>query len=516
MPENTRERVRLPAAPRTVGPEAPCGDLHTMETACRPIRPFIPDCTASARIAALNIANVPFCLECALICIKTKKNGGQAPATMDRAVTSFPLALLPLFTASLWSLPGACATNSTPYGCSSSVTALYYNLCDLGAVWGVAVEAFAVVGAVAAFVLLVVMVASLPFATEDGRRNAFGLQGGLLVCTLGLFGLAFAFVVGRDFSTCVARRFLFGVLFAGCFSCLLMHAVSLNALARRGHAYRGWKLCLGAAGLCAVEVIINTLWLVVTVARYPISSPGEPVPCAIDNPDFAMALIYVMVLLLAVPLAAAASLGGGRAEWRRPAVFILVTGVLSAGVWVAWIVMYVHGNSAHGGPGWDDPALAVALVTNAWVFLALYIIPEAAVMTEQSKDPQSPAEDACPAEGGGYETILSEQKDQGPQNVYVENKGFTMDEPNTAGRPVSPYSGYNGQIRSCVYQPTELALITKGLSSRMAISHDSTPPWVTSASHPQSGWSPAARVDERRPLPGPSHGGRGNAFQVLW
>ena len=28
-------------------------------------------------------------------------------------------------------------------------------------------------------------------------------------------------------------------------------------------------------------------------------------------------------------------------------------------------------------------------------------------------------------------------------------------------KPVSPYSGYSGQLRSSVYQPTELALISK-------------------------------------------------------
>lgn len=32
-------------------------------------------------------------------------------------------------------------------------------------------------------------------------------------------------------------------------------------------------------------------------------------------------------------------------------------------------------------------------------------------------------------------------------------------------KPVSPYSGYNGQVRSSVYQPTELALITKGMTN---------------------------------------------------
>lgn len=34
-----------------------------------------------------------------------------------------------------------------------------------------------------------------------------------------------------------------------------------------------------------------------------------------------------------------------------------------------------------------------------------------------------------------------------------------------AKKLTSPYSGYNGQLRSCVYQPTELALISKGLTN---------------------------------------------------
>lgn len=31
-------------------------------------------------------------------------------------------------------------------------------------------------------------------------------------------------------------------------------------------------------------------------------------------------------------------------------------------------------------------------------------------------------------------------------------------------KPVSPYGAYNGQLRSCVYQPTEIALIAKGMT----------------------------------------------------
>uniref|UniRef100_A0A8C9JSI2 G protein-coupled receptor class C group 5 member C n=3 Tax=Panthera TaxID=9688 RepID=A0A8C9JSI2_PANTA len=66
-----------------------------------------------------------------------------------------------------------------------------------------------------------------------------------------------------------------------------------------------------------------------------------------------------------------------------------------------------------------------------------------------------------PTRGVGYETILKEQKGQ---SMFVENKAFSMDEPASAKRPVSPYSGYNGQLLTSVYQPTEMALMHKGPS----------------------------------------------------
>lgn len=34
--------------------------------------------------------------------------------------------------------------------------------------------------------------------------------------------------------------------------------------------------------------------------------------------------------------------------------------------------------------------------------------------------------------------------------------------PFAAKKPVSPYSGYNGQLLTSVYQPTEMALMHKG------------------------------------------------------
>ncbi|TNN24160.1 G-protein coupled receptor family C group 5 member C [Liparis tanakae] len=333
------------------------------------------------------------------------------------------------------------ATNGTPAGCGADVASLYYNLCDLGAAWGVVLEALAAAGVVFSFVLLVALLASVPFARDQERRSAVALHAGFLVGTFGLFGLTFAFIVGKDFSTCCSRRFLFGVLFAGCFACLLMQSVRLNVLARRGAAPRAWVLCLAAAALWLVEVVINTEWLIITVVRRP---PGPPnatassaAPCDIANEDFVMALIYVMVLILAAAAASLAVMAGKHGRWKKDAAFIVLTSAASVGIWVAWIVMYVYGNSRRGGPSWDDPTLAIALVANAWAFLLLYTIPHVCGGAGAGEDPQSFGEDLYPNRAVGYETILKEQKGQ---NMFVENKAFSMEEPKQGASVPSPVS----------------------------------------------------------------------------
>ncbi|XP_049925740.1 G-protein coupled receptor family C group 5 member C-like [Epinephelus moara] len=352
---------------------------------------------------------------------------------------------------------------SAPRGCGSSISSMYYNLCDLTTAWGVVVEAFAATGVVTSFILLVVLMASLPFVTHKKRKGMVALQAGILVFTLGLFGLTFAFIVGRYSTSCAARRFLFGVLFSGCLACLAMHGLWLALLERRGRGPRSWMLCLGALGLWMVEVIINTEWLIITVVRSP---PGSIIvsdlSCGVASQDFVMALIYVMVLLLAVVLMALPSLTHKHKQWRRDGAFILATGLFTLVIWVAWIVMYLHGNRVAGNPSWDDPTLAIALVSNAWVFLFSYTIPEICLLTQADPDQEQPldGEDVYPAMSLVYDNAHKE-----PEHVYMENKAFSMDEPPAVPtKPVSPYAAYNGQLRSCVYQPTEIALIAKGLT----------------------------------------------------
>ncbi|KAI5283009.1 G-Protein Coupled Receptor Family C Group 5 Member C [Manis pentadactyla] len=367
--------------------------------------------------------------------------------------------------------PGAQAQDHAhaPPGCSPDLNPLYYNLCDRSGVWGIILEAVAGAGVVTTFVLTIILVASLPFVQDTKKRSLLGTQVFFLLGTLGLFCLVFACVVKPDFATCASRRFLFGVLFAICFSCLVAHVLALNFLVRKNHGPRGWVLFTVALLLTLVEVIINTEWLIITLVRGGAEGgpPGNDSagwapasPCAIANMDFVMALIYVMLLLLGAFMGAWSALCGRFRRWRKHGVFVLLTAATSIAIWVVWIVMYTYGNKQHESPTWDDPTLAIALAANAWAFVLFYVIPEVSHVTKPSPE-QSYQGDIYPTRGVGYETILKEQKGQ---SMFVENKAFSMDEPASAKRPVSPYSGYNGQLLTSVYQPTEMALMHKGPS----------------------------------------------------
>ncbi|RVE69563.1 hypothetical protein OJAV_G00079350 [Oryzias javanicus] len=386
---------------------------------------------------------------------------------------------------------------SAPRGCDPSISSIFYQLCDLTSVWGIVLEACAAAGVVTSFMLFVILLASLPFVTDKKRKGMVALQASILVFTLGLFGLTFAFIVDRYSTSCVARRFLFGVLFSGCLSCLVMHGLWLVLLQRRGSGPRSWTLWLGALGLWLVEVIINTEWLILTEVRNPSREPTVPdLPCIIANQDFVMALIYVMVLLLAVVLIALPSLKHKHKQWRRDGAFILVTGFFTSAIWVTWIVMYIYGNRVFGHASWDDPTLGIAVVSNAWVFLCFYAIPEVCLLTQQNSEQEQPpdGEHVYPARTLVYGPNRKESEPT-QQNLYVENKAFSMDEASIEPtKPVSPYGVYNGQPQSCVYQPTEIALIAKRLKAMdqgLGIPRATAPPL-----NPASGRSSLSRSIE--------------------
>lgn len=332
---------------------------------------------------------------------------------------------------------------SVPKGCGSTINSAYYNLCELMTVWGVVVESVAAGGVVLSIILFVILMAMIQFVKGKKRKAMVALQASILIFTLGLFGLTFAFIVGPYCSSCAARRFLLPVLFAGCLACLLMHGLWLALPERQSRGPRSWMLYLGALALWLVEVIINTGWFIITVVSSP--DRGVTVPdlsCSIAKQDFVMSVIYMMALLLAVVLMPIPSLMHKHKVWRRDGAFILVTGIFTLVIWIAWIVTYLHGNQVLGPSTWDDPTLAVAVVSNAWVFLFFYTIPEICFLTQKDPDQEEPHDDdhGFPARSLVYENILKER--EGAHNiVYMENTDVLMDDPPT-GTPTMKKQNY--------------------------------------------------------------------------
>lgn len=77
-------------------------------------------------------------------------------------------------------------------------------------------------------------------------------------------------------------------------------------------------------------------------------------------------------------------------RWKCNAVWLFLSSLASALLWVAWLGFYLYGSQALRGKGkgerpgggkdvkvLDEPALAVALVIQGWILLLLHAIPEA-------------------------------------------------------------------------------------------------------------------------------------------
>ncbi|XP_006000682.1 G-protein coupled receptor family C group 5 member C-like [Latimeria chalumnae] len=331
-------------------------------------------------------------------------------------------------------LPLALAQNTStgaPAGCGQDLSPIYYHLCSLQDAWGIVLEAITVAGLVSVFILALVFLGLIPFMENRQKKGILGVNFFFIFGVFGLFAIVFAFIVQAYPANCSVRRFLFGVLFSICFSCLAAHAVRLNFLVRRNHGPGGWATFLLALTFFLVEVVINVEWLLITNVRHkPLSADPSGNPCDIANQDFVSALVYVMFLILLAFVAAWPALCGGFSYWKYHATYILVTTFLSIAIWVVWIIMYIYGNRQVGNPlTWDDPVLAIALVSNAWVFVFFYIIPELVDMTKP--DPETELQGL----GGRQVQDLT---------LYgVKNKAFSMEELES-GNPPSPYISYVG------------------------------------------------------------------------
>ncbi|XP_066109297.1 G-protein coupled receptor family C group 5 member D isoform X1 [Saccopteryx bilineata] len=262
-----------------------------------------------------------------------------------------------------------------------------YFLCETEGPWGIVLECLAIIGIVVTVILLLAFFFLLRKVQDCGQWNVLPTQLLLLLGVLGLFSLAFAFIIQFNQQTAPVRYFFFGVLFAVCFSCLLAHASNLVKLVRGGVPFC-WTTILGIAiGFSLLQIIIAIEYVTLIMTRGMMFV--HMTPCEL-NVDFVVLLVYVLFLMALTFFVSKATFCGPCDNWKQHGKLIFVTMLISIIIWVVWISMLLRGNpQLERQPQWDDPVICIALVTNAWVFLLLYIIPELCILYRACKQ-------ACP------------------------------------------------------------------------------------------------------------------------
>ncbi|XP_048349098.1 LOW QUALITY PROTEIN: G-protein coupled receptor family C group 5 member B [Sphaerodactylus townsendi] len=355
---------------------------------------------------------------------------------------------------------GSSENSSTSRGCGLDLLPQYIYLCDLDAIWGIVVEAVAGAGVLTTFLLMLILLVRFPFIKEKEKKSPLGVHFLFLLGTLGLFGLAFAFIIQEDETICAVRRFLWGVLFATlCFSCLLTQAWRLRKLVRHGKSPSGWQLAGVAVCLALVQVIIATEWLILTIVR------DGKLACSYEPMDFAMSSIYVMFLLVVTMGFSFFTVCGKFKKWKKNGVCLIIASFFSVLIWVAWLTMYLFGNKELGRRDqWRDPTLAIALVSSGWIFVIFHAIPE--IHCSILPSPQENTPNYFDTSQPRMRETAFEDDLQLPRS-YMENKAFSMDEHNAALRTAGFRNGSLGSrpsapFRSNVYQPTEMAVVLNG------------------------------------------------------
>ncbi|KAJ6656304.1 hypothetical protein lerEdw1_003807 [Lerista edwardsae] len=350
---------------------------------------------------------------------------------------------------------------SPPNGCGN-IGSDYYLLCDTDKDWGIVLESLATAGAVVTIILIFVLLFLICKTQDNTRRSLIPVQFLFLLGTLGIFGLTFAFIIRLNEATAPTRFFLFGILFALCFACLLAHAFDLIKLVRGRTPLSALVLLVIAISLTIVQIIIAIQYVAINITAL------KALKYSMDEErrnDFILLLIYVLFLMALLLVVSMFVFCGSYKRWKRHGVHIFATILFSVGIWVVWITMLMRGNpDLAKRPAWDDPVVSIALVANGWVFLIMYLVPELCLLTAPRRPGDYPPENSfCQPKvlkkTSGVENQAFAQEGNTQENgdhAYVpysthfqmealeSRQDFSIPRPKTRTSPYQEYSGGKG------------------------------------------------------------------------
>jgi len=238
-------------------------------------------------------------------------------------------------------------------------------------IWAVAVAVLTCIGLLIGIILFVVFLIFYPIR---GGTTVLGFLGMLGI--FGIYAINFAFFLPASMSTCGAREFLMGVLYAVAIAPLLVKSIDNWRFKDTEYSpdrYVGLTnpcaLVLITLGIILVQCIIPIEWLVLKPPSASMmgDSTNQHDWMWCDPHDFydislVLSMVFVIFLVLLTAIFSALSWDSESNYFESR--WIFVSTICTAGCFLVWMVV-----STNAGPPYRDPAVAIANLVNATAFL---------------------------------------------------------------------------------------------------------------------------------------------------
>ncbi|XP_048844921.1 G-protein coupled receptor family C group 5 member B-like isoform X6 [Brienomyrus brachyistius] len=301
---------------------------------------------------------------------------------------------------------------ASPRGCGSLLTRPFTKLCDLDAVWGVAVAVAAGVAVLASLILALVLLCRLRRITEPEARSGVAPLILLLATTIMLSALSFAHIIESQEHVCIARHVLWGVL-------SVLSAAYKVTQGMRLLRHTGFRILASLViGMAVIPAFAMLEWILAVVRH-----PGQPV-CQYQPLSIALACIYGLVLLVAVPITLVGGMAQGESLMRCRMLWLLCMSCTSGGLWAIWVACnHILKMTPGQSTSWEDQLWAEVLAVQAWLLLLFHAAPEAYACLRPPRQPSGPdGVGPAPAPPRSREASIEEGLPLSPQ-PSVESQG---------------------------------------------------------------------------------------------
>ncbi|XP_060080414.1 uncharacterized protein LOC132559805 [Ylistrum balloti] len=292
-------------------------------------------------------------------------------------------------------------------------------------IWAIAIGVLTSAGLLVAVLLFLYFLVAYPVR---GGTTILGFM--VLLGVIGIYAINFAFFLPASDSTCGARRFMMGVVYAIVFAALLVKALDNWRYSDMEYSVRKYKgltsacsLFLVALGIVAIEAIIPIMWLILVRPTASLYTEGMQMddwswcdPHDLYDRALVMSMIFVMFLVVVTGIVASLAWDSDSNYYESR--WIFVSSVCTAGCFLVWMIV-----STNAGPPYRDPAVALGNFVNATALLIFIPIRKLVLLCYlKNNDEADKVQHLGDERVDVYSTVYSNQGYEGDMFQPIESK----------------------------------------------------------------------------------------------